>query len=168
VRILLGVVGAAIALIAIVLVVGWMLPVRHRVSREATYAVTPDSLFETLVNTEAFPSWRSDIQRVETLPPMNGKRSFREVGKHGTITYVVEDEAPAQRLVTRIADPSLPFGGSWTYELTPAGTGTTLRITEDGEVYNPVFRFVSRFVLGHDTTINRFLKDLGTRVPTAS
>jgi hypothetical protein len=37
-----------------------------------------------------------------------------------------------------------------------------LRITEQGEVYNPVFRFVSRFVIGQNRTIETYLRDLGT------
>ena len=64
----------------------------------------------------------------------------------------------------RIEDTNLPFGGSWTYELAPVGDSeTTLRITEDGEVYNPIFRFVSRFVMGHDATIRQYLSAVGTR-----
>jgi hypothetical protein len=70
---------------------------------------------------------------------------------------------PNKRLVTRIADPSLPFGGQWTYEILPAGDSTTLRITEDGEVYNPVFRFASRFIFGHSATIEDYLRDVARR-----
>jgi hypothetical protein len=77
-----------------------------------------------------------------------------------------------RRLVTRIADPSLPFGGGWTFDLIAANdatpgapnASTTLRITEDGEVYNPIFRFVSRFVMGHHATIDAYLRDVGTRL----
>ena len=70
-----------------------------------------------------------------------------------------------RRLVTRIADTGLPFGGQWTYELVPDGEGTRLTITEDGEVYNPLFRFVSRFVMGHTATIERYLDDVEKRFP---
>ena len=55
-------------------------------------------------------------------------------------------------MVTRIADPHLPFGGTWTYEIAPTETGSTLTITEKGEVYNPVFRFVSRYLQGYTAT----------------
>jgi len=67
------------------------------------------------------------------------------------------------RLVVRIADPKLPFGGTWTYEITPAPEGSSLRIREDGEVYNPIFRFVSRFVVGYSGTIDAYLKSLGRK-----
>jgi hypothetical protein len=65
-----------------------------------------------------------------------------------------------RRHVDRIADPSLPFGGRWIYDLASDGSGTALTITEEGEVYNPVFRFVSRFIMGHTRTIDRYIADL--------
>jgi hypothetical protein len=51
----------------------------------------------------------------------------------------------------------LPFGGPWTYELRPEGSATHLTITEHGEVFDPFFRFMSRFVLGHAATMERIL-----------
>lgn len=67
------------------------------------------------------------------------------------------ESAPPRRFVTRIADKSLRFGGTWTYDLqsTPAGTRVTIR--EDGEAYNPVFRVVSRCVMGPDATTKKYL-----------
>jgi uncharacterized protein YndB with AHSA1/START domain len=151
------------ALIALLLVVGWSLPVRHRASRRATYAASPDAVYDALTNVSAFPSWRSKVKSAEVVAPIEGKLTFRERSSDGEILYVVDDATPARRLVTRIADKTLPFGGTWTYELSPEGQGTALRITEDGEVYNPLFRFVSRFVLGHTATIDTYLADLGKK-----
>ena len=37
-------------------------------------------------------------------------------------------------------------------------------ITEDGEVYNPVFRFMSRFIIGHAATLDQYLTALGKRL----
>ena len=36
-------------------------------------------------------------------------------------------------------------------------------MAEDGEVYNPIFRFVSRFVMGHHATMDRYLRNLGRK-----
>lgn len=153
-----------IALLALVIaVVGWSLPVRHRASRQATYAATPEAVYAAITTVEDFPAWRSGITKVEIVDTGAGARSFREISDDGPILYVVEEAVPSRRLVTRIADRSLPFGGTWSYELTPAPSGTTLRITEDGEVYNPIFRFMSRFVFTHHATIDTYLKDLGKR-----
>jgi len=160
VRIALYAVGALVALMLIVVAVGYMLPQGHHVWRERTFAAPPDRIFALISSPAEFPTWRSGVRQVEVLPAEAGKERFREVSGDGTILYEVEERVPGQRLVLRIADPKLPFGGRWTYELTPAASGTSLRITEDGEVYNPLFRFLSRFVFGHHGTIDRYLADL--------
>ena len=64
----------------------------------------------------------------------------------------------------RIADPDLPFGGTWTYEITPDGGGSRLTITEDGEIYNPLFRFMARFVFGYEGTIASYMSSLEKRL----
>ena len=45
----------------------------------------------------------------------------REIGKDGSIVYEIERSVPDSLLVTRIADRSLPFGGTWTHTLFPKG-----------------------------------------------
>jgi hypothetical protein len=72
----------------------------------------------------------------------------------------VERDEPPSLVVTRIVGETLPFGGTWTYRIVPAPGGSDLTITEDGEVYNPIFRFMSRFVFGHFATIDAFLAGL--------
>jgi hypothetical protein len=67
-------------------------------------------------------------------------------------------------LITKIADPKLPFGGTWTYDIAPAGDSCTLTITENGEVYNPLFRFVSRFIIGQSTTMDGYIKALDAKL----
>lgn len=74
----------------------------------------------------------------------------------------LESDAP-RRLVTQIADPNLPFGGTWTTVITPADGESEVRITEGGEVRNPVFRFMSRFVFGLTATMDTYLRDLGKK-----
>jgi len=46
----------------------------------------------------------------------------------------------------------------------PEGGGTRLTITEDGEVYNPVYHVVSRFVIGHTRSLDRYLEDAAKRL----
>ena len=73
------------------------------------------------------------------------------------------EEVPPSRLVTRIADEELPFGGSWTFELRPDGAGTLLTITERGFVKNVIFRALARYVFTHHRTLEQYLRTLGRR-----
>lgn len=163
--IVLGVIGA---LVVVVVAIGYSLPVRHTATRERLLRADTGAVFAAISTPSAFPRWRTGVKSVEPLPPVNGKQSFREIGSDGTITYVNDEVVPQRRLVSRIADKSLPFGGSWTFELSPDSGGTRVRVTENGEVYNPVFRFASRFILGHHATVDRYLADLQTHVESMS
>lgn len=162
-RWILGAVGVLVSLVIVVVVIGYLLPESHVASVSARYAASPDTIWATLTDVSAFPQWRSDVKRVELLPDENGQRGWREHGSQDVITYRVVESAAPRRLVSRIADANLPYGGSWTYELTPAESGTRLTITENGEVYNPIFRFVSRFIIGHTGTMESVLRAVGTR-----
>jgi hypothetical protein len=81
-----------------------------------------------------------------------------------TIDYAVDEDVPGQKLVTRILNTDLGYGGKWTYEFIPeGGGGTRVKITEDGEVSNVLFRFMSRYVFGHTATIDTYLTSLAKR-----
>ena len=64
------------------------------------------------------------------------------------------------------AGPGAERGGTGrcTSGLEPTATGTRLSITEDGSVYNPIYRFVSRFFLGYTTTADAYLDALEARM----
>jgi hypothetical protein len=80
----------------------------------------------------------------------------------GVPVDVVESDPP-RRQVTRVKDTEKMFGGTWTITITPSAAGSTLTITEDGWVGNPIFRFVSRYVMGHHATMDGMLKDVAKK-----
>lgn len=156
-------VAALFLLVAVMAAVGAMLPKGHAATVRARFTAAPAAVWSVLADYAKFAEWRSDVTSVEILPPSGGRAAYREIGKNGKITYeVVESDAP-KRLKARIADEKLPFGGSWTWRIEPEGDGCTVTITEDGEVYNPLFRFLSKFVFGHTGTMDAFLRALGKK-----
>lgn len=148
------------ALVVIVVVVGALLPTAHTVARKVRLPRAPAAVFTAITEAATQPGWRPGLKSVEVLPPRAGKRCYREVLDFGPIDLCVEVEEPGQRLITRIVTEGSPFGGTWTFLLTPTADGTELSITEHGEVYNVVFRFLSRFVFGHASTIDGYLGGL--------
>jgi hypothetical protein len=161
VRVALWTFAALIIIVVLIVAVGWMLPVRHQASRTVTLDRSSAEVYAAIRDVEAYPRWRSDLERVELIDARSTLPRFREVSADsGTLTMaIVEDLAPS-KLVTRIDEAGLPFGGTWTFVVESTHEGARLTITEDGDVYNPMFRFVSRFVLGHHRTIDRYLADL--------
>jgi uncharacterized protein YndB with AHSA1/START domain len=153
-----------VALALIVVAVGFLLPKQHVAARTARFKESPEELWRVITDVAAFPSWR-DLKSVEVVERPGGHRTWREVDNHGqTILFETVEESSPRRLVSRIADPSLPFGGTWTYAITALpGGGSQMTITENGEVRNPVYRFISRLIIGHHATMEVFLRSLGRK-----
>jgi len=158
---LLWIGGGLIGLVGVVAMIGATLPVRHSAERKARFQAAPETVWAVLSGP---PDWRPEVKSFGTLPQQDAHQRWWEQDARGRkINYeLVEERAPSRR-VTRIG-PGLPFGGTWTFEVTPAGNGSEVRIHEDGEVYNVIFRFVSRFILGHHATIEGYLRDLGAKL----
>lgn len=157
-------VGGALLLVAVAGLIGALLPRTHVAARAAIFHRPAREIFALVRDVAAAPLWRSNLQRVELLPPRDGCACFRELSRHGAITFCVREEKPGERLVVEIADPHLPFGGTWTYEFATVENGTRVRITEHGEVKNVLFRFMARFVFGQARTIETYLRDLARKL----
>jgi len=160
------VMGALVVLVALVAVIGLLLPKNHLASRSSHFRQPPQAIWDAITGP---PDWRPDIRSFEKLAPRDGHRAWKEIDKHGqAIAYESVEENPPHHLVTRIADPKLPFGGTWTHEIVPESNGCQLTITEAGEIYNPIFRFMSRFVLGYSGSIETYLKALHAKFGEAA
>lgn len=165
-RWILWIVASLAVLVLIVAVVGWILPKAHVASRTARVAMPPEALYALLADVDRYQSWRPDVKSLQRLPDREGKPAWIEdVGGMKIPMHFERLERPAV-IVSRIDGANLPFGGAWTYQITPAPGGSDLTITENGEVSNVIFRFMSRFVFGHHATMDGFLKHLQARART--
>jgi hypothetical protein len=154
--------GTLFLVVALMALIGALLPVKHYATRKAHIGQAPEAIYSVL----ASPSgWRTDVKDAGMLPEKNGRKQWWEQDKHGQkIAYELVEDSPPTRRVTRIADAGLPFGGTWTVEIAPqAAGGSEVRIAEAGEVYNVFFRFLSRFVFGYTGSIEGYLRDLGKK-----
>ena len=154
--------GGLVLLGGVIALIGAMLPVRHRSTRRARYKASPDAVYAVLAGP---PDWRTGIKSYGVLPEQDGRRRWWEQDSHGQkITFELAEARPSERLRVRIAEAGLPFGGTWTFDIAPAADGgSELRVTEDGEVYNVIFRFMARFFFGYYASIETYLRDLGVK-----
>ena len=130
-----------VVLVAVVAAIGALLPRDHVASRTLTTRRPAEELWALVAN----PAFARDA-----------------TGQDVPIETV--ESVPVKKLVTRIADPNQPFGGTWTFVITPTPTGSTLTISEAGWVSNVIFRFVSRFIMGHHATMDSYLRNVAKRL----
>lgn len=159
---LLIVAGSLVGIVALVTGIGWLMPQGHVASATARFDRPSEVVWAAITEYEKHPQWRKELRSVELVSP-GDKPIWKEMTHEGeSIALQTLEVEPMRRLVRKIADPELPFGGTWTYEIEGAGQSTLLRITERGEVYNPVFRFINRIFMSPTASLEVFLKQMGT------
>lgn len=158
-KIFLWTVAAAAMFAALLIVPGLMIPAEHVSKRNIHLEASPDEVWNALTDFEQLPTWRSGIKRVEvdrTGEPMQ----IVEHGEDRAMTFKVVAFEPNTLLKTAIADPDLPFSGTWTWELEPDGKGCSLTVTEHGTVKSAAMRTVTALLVDPADTQDQYLREL--------
>ncbi|MDX1647901.1 MAG: SRPBCC family protein [Longimicrobiales bacterium] len=149
--------GAAVVLLLVaaagIWIIGSLLPVEHRATVSRTVPADVEVVWQRIDRVDGWPTWRN--VRVDML----SGDSVRVYDAWETLTYRIERPRP-RTLVTEIVTAGLPFGGRWIWSVAPDDEGAVVTLVEEGEVYDPFFRFFSRFVFGHDSTMRSVLDEL--------
>lgn len=146
--------------LAIVAAIGALLPRDHVARGERLVGAPPERIAAMIRNVEAYPRWRSRLDAVGEVRREARQVRFVERSAGDAIAYTLVEETPGRRFKSTISDATLPFGGSWTILVEPAGADTRVEIEERGHVGNPIYRFVSTLILGHDRSLKTYLDDL--------
>jgi uncharacterized protein YndB with AHSA1/START domain len=163
-RKILIILGALAALFLLMAAVGIALPRQHRATSAVAVAADPDQVWALVSDPAALQGFWEELEDVERLPDQDGKPLWRQKAGGFEMRFVVEESTPPTRFVTRIdAAEDAAFGGRWIYELEPMGTGTRVRVTEDGWVRNPLFR-VMMHAMGMHRTLDGYLSALGRKL----
>ena len=153
-----------VALLAIVALVGTMLPSDHVATVRAKYAAKPEAIWAVIADPTKATEWRKDLKSVESLPSVEGRAAWREESGFGKVSYRMADWDPPRRMTTRITSDDLPYGGQWEFSLAPTRDGTELSITERGFVKPALFRFMARFLFGFTSTLEDYHRALGKKL----
>jgi len=163
----LAIVGGLAALVAVVALVGLLLPRGHVATCAVRVPQPPQTVWDVLADHAAWPAWAPGVKSMERDGERDGRPVWRMVSRQGAMPWVIEvDDAPRRR-VTRIVDDGLAFGGTWTWTIEADGAGSRVTLTEDGFIRNPAFRTIARFAFGHHATLTSFLRALARRTGDA-
>ena len=158
------VLGALVGLVALMALIGALVPREHRATSTVALRQPVDSVWTVVRDLGGVPAWWSEIKESVRQPDKNGQEVWRQKMSGFDVPLIVIEATAPRRLVTQI-DTSAggAFGGTWTYELVPDSGGTKISVTEAGWIGNPIFRFLSRFVFGYYGSLDGYLKALGKR-----
>ncbi len=159
-------VGAVLATAVLLMrLIGGWLPRSHRASSRILLNQPRPLVWAIVRNQTDIANWWPEVRQVERLSDQVGQERWRQtLGNGVAMSLVIAEAEPPQRLRTVIdAEPGAPFGGGWLYELSVAGAGTELRVTEEGWIAHPILRGVAR-LMGHHRTLDSYLVALAHRL----
>ena len=160
-KVLAGLVLLVVLAAAVMYGLGSRLPVQHMASAAITIDAPQGKVWSLMEDVGAEPRWRSQMVSVEMLPDENGHRCWAENANGMHVPLCEEVAAAPVTRVVAVADPKLAFGGTWTYTLTALTPETTsVSITENGTTEPAMWRFLGHYILGEDTMIRQYEKDL--------
>ena len=140
---ILRIAAALIVVIGGIALVGYSLPVAHEASRSAEFNKPPETVYALISDLKNYSAWwpenETNIEVMESVPP--------------------------SKFVTRIIGESA-FGGTWTWMIERTPNGARATVTERGEIYNPIFRTLARFVFGYTATMESCLAAAQRRLST--
>lgn len=140
-----------VAVVGVVTAIGWSLPAEHRIAREAELPHGPDAVWTAISDFPALPAWMPGIRRVHRLDAVEGRERWLYETAEGDMTIEIVTRSAPTELTIRSVSSDLAFGGTWTHRISPADAGSLLRITEQGWIANPFFRFMYRYAFAHAT-----------------
>jgi uncharacterized protein YndB with AHSA1/START domain len=142
-------------------IVGTFVP-RDHVARVAVDLQAPaDRIWALVTDFAGTPKWREDVTSVRMLEPGEGGAiRFAEQSSMGEVPFEVVSQDPPRRQVVRVMDDDQPFGGTWTWELTPTGSGTRVTLTEAGFVKSAIFRAMGLLFFSPEASMTAYLRSL--------
>jgi len=165
---ILIVLATLLGLVALVAIIGMLVPRDHVAGVTITLRQPPDSVWKVVRDLGSVPQWWGEMKRSERVTGADGRERWAQNVGGFAMVAVIETDEPPRHLVTRIDAPAdASFGGSWTYDITPVDSGSKFTVTERGWIANPVFRFMSRFIFGYYGTQESYLRALGKKLGEA-
>lgn len=146
-----------LAAILILIGAGWLMPREHRITRVVHLKASPERVWLAVTDHAQDPTWRLDVAATTRLADRNGHEVWEDRFKKGDqrVAYETTQKVEGAKLVRTIVDQTA-FGGTWTYELTPEGSGTRVAITEEGWIA-PALRLPAKLFMNQSATLEAYL-----------
>ena len=153
-----------IAFVFLLLVVGLLSPKQHTVARTLKTKQSQETIWRTITDFQTQPAWRKGLQKVERGPDHNGKEVWIEFYVDGDVIPLETTETKSpNRIVRAIADPNLPFSGVWEMEVKSEADGSSLTITERGEIPDALLRGFVKVFMGYAWSIDHYHSELAAK-----
>ena len=142
--------GSLAILIALVVLIGSLMPERYEGQSTVTLAKPPEEVWQALLDYQRHPMTGKMMKQIEAEGSEDGLPVWVEEMGHGERISVQTKAAEAPKhMVREMSSQAVPMTSTWKYALEPQGSGT--KLTMDGETFIrrgtwhvPIFRVMMK------------------------
>jgi len=166
--IVVGLVALLVLAALVLYLAGSRMPREHRSLVSVSLRASRSAVWTAITDYPAMPAWWPAVKavRFERLPD-GTELTWNKDGHGQEIPFRTGESRANEKLVRVLAKADLPYGGTWTFDLTDApGGGTRLTLTEDGFVNPAIFRAIATWFIGLDATQQDFIAHLEKHLAT--
>lgn len=142
------------------------LPREHRASSTIEVAATPEELWPLVADLEGQAEWSEMIHSVDVSETADGQKLYTQMTDMGPLPLVVVLSEEPERFKTEIHGTDMGWGGTWDWTIEPTDAGSRMTIVEEGWIENPVFKFLSHYVMepheAMDSVLTLIAREVGS------
>lgn len=156
-RILVLFFAAVLILVALIFLIGWLLPETREGRAETTIAAPPDLVLAVIADVETQPEWR-DVGTVTRT-----ENGWFEVTARGERIDFVSDVMSVDRIRLRFTSDA-GYSGEWEALLEPVSGGTRIAVVERATVPSALGRIIARLMFDPTAFATEYLASLKAHV----
>jgi len=151
--------------IFILIIVFKLVPEQYEVSSMAYYNCDLKKLWGLVTGFANQASWRTGIIRVEKISDISGRNIWKEFNSNGQVMKIETSEYfPMRRLVRRLINENQDGEIIWIYDFAEVGEVSTLTVSEQGKLVNPIFKLISKFNSSKSKVLNMYFQDIANEL----
>ena len=138
---------------------------QYEVSSMAYYNCDIKKLWGLVTDFPNQSTWRTGIIKVEKISDMSGRNIWKEFNSNGQVMKIETSEySPVRRLVRRLINENEDGEIIWIYDFAEVGEVSTLTVSEQGKLLNPILKLISKFNSSKTKVLNMYFQDIANEL----
>ncbi|MFL2746005.1 MAG: hypothetical protein ACJ0A9_01605 [Dehalococcoidia bacterium] len=138
---------------------------QYAVSSMAYYNCDLKKLWDLATDFANQATWRTGVIKIEKISDVSGRNIWKEFNSNGQVMKIETLEySPMRRVVRRLINENEGGEIIWIYDFAEVGEISTLTVSEEGKLLNPILKLISKFNSSKTKVLNMYFQDISNEL----